>query len=107
MTRSRPSLPMSLFRRNHQLVYARYQRRAGTASERALWNALRDRTYWGFRTKRQVVLGPYVADFVVPSVKLVVEVDGSAHYRRELADAIRTRELEALGYSVLRSPHGR
>lgn len=63
---------------------------------------LRLRQILGFRTKRQAVLGPYVADFVVPSVSLVIEVDGSAHDGRGLADAHRTANLALLGYSVIR-----
>lgn len=102
MRSSRLSIPISLFRRNHQLVYARHQRRAPTASEAVLWSVLRHRHVIGFRTKRQPVVGPYVPDFVVPSVRLVIEIDGSAHHGKELADAFRTRELEAIGYSVLR-----
>lgn len=102
MSKSRLAVPISLFRREHQLQYARSMRRKPTASEGALWAVLRSREHMGFRVKRQVVLGPYVADFVVPSVRLVVEVDGSAHDGREGADAMRTRNLEFLGYTVMR-----
>ncbi len=49
--------------------------------------------------KRQVVLGQYIADFVVPSRRLVIEVDGAQHARQRSADARRDR---ALGYRVLR-----
>ena len=110
MSKSRLAVPISPFRREHypfgyrearQLQYARSMRRKPTASEGALWAVLRSREHMGFRVKRQVVLGRYVADFVVPSVRLVVEVDGSAHYGREGADAMRTRNLEFLGYSVI------
>ena len=44
----------------------------------------------------------YVADFLAPSVKVVVEVDGGCHRQRVAADARRTRVLERLGYRVLR-----
>ncbi len=55
----------------------------------------------GFR--RQVVIGNrYVADFVAPAVKLIIEVDGAYHRQRTTADARRTRVLERLGYRVLR-----
>ncbi len=102
MHRSRLSIPLTHYRRNHQLEYAREMRRVGTPSERALWEQLRHRDAIGFRTKRQVVVGPYIADFVVPSVRLVIEIDGGAHYGRELADERRDADLQLLSYSVLR-----
>jgi len=43
-----------------------------------------------------------VADFLAPSAKLVVEVDGGSHRQRATADARRTRVLGRLGYRVLR-----
>ena len=44
----------------------------------------------------------YIADFVAPAAKLVVEVDGPYHARRSSADASRDRKLARLGYRVLR-----
>ena len=41
-------------------------------------------------------------DFVAPSVRLVVDVDGAYHARRVTADARRDRTLKRLGYRVLR-----
>ena len=52
--------------------------------------------------RRQVPLGRYIADFVAPAVRLVVEVDGGYHARRRAADARRDRVLARLGYRVLR-----
>ncbi len=56
--------------------------------------------------RRQVPIGRYIADFVAPSVKLVVEVDGGYHLApaRVRADARRDRYLGKLGYRVLRLP---
>jgi very-short-patch-repair endonuclease len=52
--------------------------------------------------RRQVPIGRYIADFVAPSVRLVVEVDGGHHARQHAADARRDRLLNRLGYRVLR-----
>jgi hypothetical protein len=49
-----------------------------------------------------VVLGRYIADFLAPSAKLIVEVDGSHHARRVSADARRDEALRRAGYRVLR-----
>ena len=73
-----------------------------TPSEAALWVAI-SRNQLGVAFRRQVVIGNrYIADFLAPSAKLVVEVDGPYHRRRVTADARRTRVLERLGYRVLR-----
>jgi len=79
-------------------------RRAPTDSEARLWEALRGRRL-GVQFRRQVPIGGrYIADFVAPAFKLVVEVDGAHHAQRKVADARRDRELARLGYSVLRLP---
>jgi very-short-patch-repair endonuclease len=72
--------------------------------ERALWRELRGGQL-GVAFRRQVVLGNrYIADFVAPSLRLVVEVDGAVHAQRGVADARRDRDLGRLGYQILRIP---
>ena len=89
--------------RRQQLLAARAaaMRAAPTPSEAALWRALRARQL-GVEVRRQVVLGDFVADFVVPAARLVIEVDGGAHCARGAADARRDRKLASLGFRVLR-----
>ena len=74
---------------------------APTASESALWRAIKCRQL-GVQFRRQVVLGGYIVDFLAAEARLVVEVDGNCHRGRERADARRQRALEARGYRVLR-----
>jgi len=70
--------------------------------EQALWLAIRSGQL-GVPFRRQVPLAGYIADFVAPRAKLVVEVDGSCHHhQRRAADARRDRKLARLGYRVLR-----
>lgn len=45
----------------------------------------------GVAFRRQVVLGEFIADFIAPSVRLVVEVDGACHAHRARADAGQDR----------------
>lgn len=82
---------------------ARDMRRAPTASERILWEALRHGRL-GVRFRRQVVLGRFIVDFFAPSVRLAVEVDGSAHAGRGEYDRLRDRGLAELGVRTLRVP---
>ena len=80
---------------------ARELRSRETASERRLWQCLVSGKL-GVAFRRQYVVGGRIADFAAPSVRLVVEVDGSSHTGRKRADERRDRELARLGYRVLR-----
>jgi very-short-patch-repair endonuclease len=66
--------------------------------ERKLWAVLRDRRLAGLKFRRQVPIGPYVADFVCQRHRLIVEADGPFHDD----DTARDAWLEAQGYRVLR-----
>ena len=46
----------------------------------------------------------HIADFLAPSVKLIVEVDGGYHAGRLVADARRDEKLRRAGYRVVRVP---
>jgi very-short-patch-repair endonuclease len=73
-------------------------------AEARLWQKLRNRQLGGFKFVRQAAIGPYYADFVCRSEKLIIEVDGATHSRDEeiVADAKRTAALERLGYRIYR-----
>jgi very-short-patch-repair endonuclease len=74
-----------------------------TEAEQKLWWHLRYRlNVEGSHFRRQVRFGNYIADFVSHGAKLVIEVDGGQHDERALADAERSRFIEAQGYRVLR-----
>lgn len=76
-------------------------RHAATASETALWSALRGGAL-GVTFRRQVPVGGcFIGDFVASEVMLLVEVDRSWHHARGTADARRNRELQRLGFTVL------
>jgi very-short-patch-repair endonuclease len=73
-----------------------------TSSEARLFEALRGGRL-GVSFRRQVpVLGRFIVDLLAPEVRLVVEVDGLYHTRRDAADARRDRALLRAGYTVLR-----
>ena len=78
-------------------------RREPTDAERKLWWHLRRRLpLGGSHFRRQVRIGPYIADFASHAFKLVVKVDGGQHAENASLDRQRTRSLEAEGYRVLR-----
>jgi len=81
---------------------ARRLRNQTTDAERHLWRHLRSRQLGGYRFRRQVPIGRYVADFACLEKKLVLELDGGQHQDRRPQDARRDREIELEGYRVLR-----
>jgi very-short-patch-repair endonuclease len=74
-----------------------------TDAERVLWRALRE-VFPTWHWRKQVPLGPYIADFCSHRAKLIVEADGGQHGEPQQVehDAERTRFLEGEGYRVLR-----
>ncbi|MCW2364955.1 very-short-patch-repair endonuclease [Sphingobium sp. B7D2B] len=75
-------------------------RRDLTDAERLLWKALR-RGQLGLKFRRQQPIGPFIADFVCPERRLILEVDGGQHAESP-SDAARTAWLNERGYIVLR-----
>jgi very-short-patch-repair endonuclease len=82
--------------------FAKQLRRNPTDAEHKLWQALRSRQLSNFKFRRQVPIGPYVADFVCPAEKLVIEIDGGQHAEDADYDRRRTEALEREGYRVIR-----
>ena len=72
-----------------------------TRAERELWDCLRDRRLDRWKWRRQVVVGPFIVDFLFRDARLIVEIDGFQH-AESLSDQRRTEWLNANGYSVLR-----
>src|SRR5690349_9570112 len=81
---------------------SRRLRSAMTEAERALWQELRRGKIPGTRFRRQVPIGPYVADFACLMSRLVIELDGSQHVERAQYDDERSDFLKAQGFRVLR-----
>ena len=88
-------------RRSGATGRARALRQNETDAEYCLWTDLRNRRLNGYKFSRQIPLGPYIADFVCREKNLIIELDGSQHEGCQ-RDVIRTKWLNANGYSVLR-----
>src|SRR4051812_1287034 len=83
---------------------ARRLRANSTAAEVLLWRELRKLEPKGTHFRRQVPIGPYVADFACLASRLIIEVDGSQHGEDPIKsrDKLRTHWLESEGYRVVR-----
>jgi very-short-patch-repair endonuclease len=75
-----------------------------TPHERILWRALKELPVDGTHFRRQAPIGPYVADFLCPAARLIIELDGGHHSEDETAERDRKRQLwlEKEGYRVVR-----
>jgi very-short-patch-repair endonuclease len=80
-------------------------RKRMTSAERQLWRELRalHPDLGGTHFRRQVPVGPYVADFCCLGRRLIVEVDGEIHGTAEAISRDRRRDafLTAEGFRVL------
>jgi cyclase len=74
-----------------------------TAEEPILWTTLKQ-CFRDYKFRRQHPISNYIADFYCHKLKLVIEVDGSIHYRKRniTEDKLRQEHLEHLGITVLR-----
>lgn len=75
-----------------------------TKAEVVLWKRLKGDQIDRVRFRRQLSVGPYIADFCAPSLKLVVEVDGRSHEGEEAVANDRKRDawFRNEGYRVIR-----
>jgi very-short-patch-repair endonuclease len=56
----------------------------------------------GYKFRRQVPIGRYIADFGCHEARLVVEIDGGQHDRSSPQEAERAGFLQNEGYRILR-----
>jgi very-short-patch-repair endonuclease len=88
---------------DRQQQFARRMRAQPTDAERVLWQRLRhDIALVRSHFRRQALVGPFIVDFASRKAKLVIELDGGQHEWQQASDALRTRQIEAAGYRVLR-----
>jgi very-short-patch-repair endonuclease len=80
---------------------ARSLRRGMTDAERRIWTRLRAHRFSGVSFRRQVPIGPYIADFVCFDARLIIELDGGQHAESK-RDHARDSWLRRQGFSILR-----
>ena len=81
---------------------ARTLRQNTTEAERRVWQILRLHQMKGYKFRRQVPIGRYIADFVCHEARLIVEIDGGQHDRSSPREAERSGFLQDQGYRILR-----
>ena len=96
MTQSSQKGPKDWLSRSREL------RRNSSDAENTLWKQLRGCRLKGYKFRRQVVIEPYIVDFVCLEAQLIIEADGGQHIEQKVYDAERTAMLETRGYRVMR-----
>ena len=84
---------------------ARELREQQTKAESLLWSVLRAKRLCGLKFRRQYPIGPFFADFACVARKVIVELDGGYHDYQYEDDLWRQRNLENLGWRVMRFPN--
>ena len=89
---------------SNNLKYAKQMRSNMTKEEAVMWNILRAKRFYGYKFKRQVLIGNYIVDFLCPDKLLIIELDGGQHNKNKIInyDSERNKYLIERGYKVLR-----
>ncbi|MCB0653535.1 MAG: DUF559 domain-containing protein [Saprospiraceae bacterium] len=85
--------------------YANKNRKTMTKSAAWMWKyLLSKRQMKGYQFRRERPVLNYIADFMCFDLSLIIEVDGITHHGEaaQQRDAIRDKNLEAAGFTVLR-----
>jgi very-short-patch-repair endonuclease len=83
---------------------ARTLRANMTKHESKIWTRIRKKKIDNIQFYRQKVLGPYIVDFYAPTIKLVLEIDGSHHFEINNLeqDKLRDEYLRMSNIHILR-----
>ncbi len=74
-----------------------------THQETLIWSCIKNQQL-GFKFRRQHSIGGYVVDFYCPKKKLIIEIDGSQHFKKNAReyDENRTNFFQGLNLKVIR-----
>jgi very-short-patch-repair endonuclease len=94
-----------VLRSNDELLEkSRELRKRMTLAEVLLWSKIRSRQVDGYKFRRQQPLLDFIVDFYCHDLKLIIEVDGEAHYFADQIklDKYRDKIFKLNGYNVFR-----
>jgi very-short-patch-repair endonuclease len=83
-------------------IKARELRKNLSPAEKKLWSCFRSKQFLGLHIRKQHPIVPYIADFFISTINLVVELDGYSHTFSPDKDASRDQYLKDRGYKVIR-----
>jgi len=77
-------------------------RKSQTEAEEIIWEELKAKKLNGLKFRRQVPYDTFVIDFLCPSKKVILEIDGKIHLKTKFRDQERDEYFMEKGYKVLR-----
>ncbi|OGF19815.1 hypothetical protein A3D54_02615 [Candidatus Falkowbacteria bacterium RIFCSPHIGHO2_02_FULL_45_15] len=92
-----------IYNKHKQKDKRKFLRSNSTLPEVLLWEKIKNKKL-GARFRRQYGIGYYIADFCCPQRKVVIELDGGVHDKKEQRqyDGWRTEDIKDLGFTVIR-----
>lgn len=62
---------------------------------------------WGIKYEAQNIIGPWIPDFYLPELRMIIELDGSGHFTDSgrVRDAFRDEWFRNKGYQVVHIPN--
>jgi len=89
--------------KNKKLVFfSKRNRRAGNLAEVLFWQQVQKGKFYGINFNRQKIIGNYIVDFYVPSLSLIIEIDGWSHSYKEEYDLRREEFLKSFGLNIFK-----
>jgi very-short-patch-repair endonuclease len=93
-----------IFNQEWSIERRRGLRNNSTRAEVQFWNAVKGRQVLGMQFRRQYNIGRYIADFYIPQLKLVIEIDGDIHFTPEAQeyDKVRSESFASINILTIR-----
>jgi very-short-patch-repair endonuclease len=87
----------------HTFKFAKLLRNNPTHTEILFWEKVRNKSL-GFKVRRQHPIGQFIVDFYIHELKLVIEIDGGIHMKKDQKkyDLFRDSEMERHQIRVIR-----
>src|ERR1700722_4680966 len=63
-----------------------------TEAEKVLWNKLSNNQILGLKFRRQHPINQFIVDYYFHKIKLVIDIDGGIHLKKEVAERDKGRE---------------
>ena len=83
-------------------TFSRDLRKYGTKAEALLWLNVLKAKKTGYQFNRQYAVNNFIVDFICRKLNLIIEIDGGSHLLKGSEDYEKQKELEKLGYNILR-----
>ena len=84
------------------LLVSKQLRKSQTEVEEIVWKNLKSKKLNGLKFRRQVPYDTFVLDFLCPSKKVILEIDGKIHLKSKIRDQERDEYFLEKGYKILR-----